>query len=68
MFERTLRELLHARTVYQVVCQRCRHGAVLYPMDLAQTLGWDCTGDELTKHLRCSKCSSRTVNLYEASR
>jgi hypothetical protein len=65
---RTLRDLIRAKACLQCVCRRCRHGALLFPMALGEDNGWHLTVDEIAPRLRCSKCFSAHVNVYEAQR
>ena len=37
-------------------------------MELAPKVGWDCKVADIAPKLRCSKCNSREVNVYEARR
>ena len=66
--ETTLEQLALSRAVLQIVCRRCRHGAIKFPMELAPRVGWPCKVAEIAAKLRCSKCNSREVNVYEARR
>ena len=66
--ETTLEQLALCRAVIQIVCRRCRHGAIKFPMELAPRVGWACKVAEIAAKLRCSKCNSREVNVYEARR
>ena len=66
--EMTLDELAASRAVLQIVCRRCRHGAIKFPMELAPRVGWASKIAEIAPKLRCSKCNSREVNVYEARR
>jgi hypothetical protein len=68
MSETTLKHLALSRAVIQIVCRRCRHGAIKFPMELAPLVGWSCKVSEIAPKLRCSKCNSRQVNVYEARR
>ena len=66
--ETTLEQLALIRAVLQIVCRRCRHGAIKFPMELAPRVGWASKVAEIAPKLRCSKCNSREVNVYEARR
>ena len=66
--ETTLEQLALSRAVLQIVCRRCRHGAVKFPMELIPRAGRYCKVAEIAPKLRCSKCNSREVNVYEARR
>ena len=66
--ETTLQQLALIRAVIQIVCRRCRHGAIKFAMELAPRVGWSCKVGEIATKLRCSKCNSREVNVYEARR
>ena len=59
---------MHAKASLQCVCRRCRHGALLFSMTLGEEHGWQLTLDEIARRLRCSKCQSGHVNVYEAAR
>ena len=65
---RTLHDLMRAKACIECVCRRCRHGALLFPMTLAEEHGWQLTVEEITQRLRCSKCQSAHVCVYEAAR
>ena len=68
MSQTTLEHLALNRAVIQIVCRRCRHGAIKFPMELATRVGWACKVAQIAPKLRCSKCNSREVNVYEARR
>lgn len=65
---RTLHDLMRAKACLQCICRRCRHGALLFPMTLGEEHDWHLTLDEIARRLRCSKCFSAHVNVYEAVR
>ena len=44
-------------------CRHCRHRASLSPLGLAKRLGYDRSLAALRRHLRCSKCGERKVEL-----
>ena len=44
-------------------CRHCRHRASLSPLGLAKRLGYDRSLAALQRHLRCSKCGERKVEL-----
>ena len=44
-------------------CRHCRHRASLSPLGLAKRLGYDRSLTALRRHLRCSKCGERKVEL-----
>lgn len=66
--ETTLEQLALSGAVLQIVCQRCQHGALKFPMELIPRLGRYCKIGEIAAKWRCSKCNSRDVNVYEARR
>jgi hypothetical protein len=66
--ETTLEQLALSRAVIQIVCRRCRHEAIKFPMELSPRVGWHCKLAQIAPKLRCSKCNSREVNVYEARR
>ena len=66
--ETTLEQLAASRAVIQILCRRCRHGAIKCPMELAPGVGWTCKVAQIAPKLRCSKCNSRQVNVDEACR
>ena len=66
--EKTLEQLAASRAVIQILCRRCRHGAIKFPMELAPRVGWACKVAQIAPKLRCSKCNSRQVNVDEACR
>ena len=66
--ETTLEQLALSRAVLQIVCRRCRHEAIKFPMELIPRAGRHCKVSEIAAKLRCSKCNSREVNVYEARR
>jgi hypothetical protein len=67
--QRTLQDLINAKACLQIVCRRCRHAALIFPMDLiGPDIGWDATVAEVSKKVRCSKCGAKTANVYEAAR
>jgi hypothetical protein len=68
MSETTLEQIALSRAVLQIVCRRCRHGVIKFPMELAPKVGWECKVGEIAPQLRCSKCNSREVNVYTARR
>jgi cysteine sulfinate desulfinase/cysteine desulfurase-like protein len=55
----TLRD--HAQAAYRLhaYCSACEHDAILSPLRLSQSVGWEIRIDDLRKKLRCSKCGSR---------
>ena len=66
--EKTLEQLAASRAVIQILCRRCRHGAIKFPMELAPRVGGACRVEEIASKLHCSTCKSREVNVYEARR
>lgn len=66
--ETTLEQLALSRAVLQIVSRRCRHGAIKFPTELSPRAGWGSKVAEMAAKLRCSKCNSREVNVYEARR
>ena len=68
MHERTIQDMIASKSVLQVVCRRCRHGALLFPWKLAEAAGETATIAEVSERLRCSKCNNAAVNVYEAAR
>ena len=64
----TLHDLIAAKAVLQVVCQRCRHQALIYPFELGRTVGWNTPLDDLICRLRCSACDHALATVYEATR
>jgi hypothetical protein len=65
---RTLHELLRMKGCLRCICRRCRHGALLFPMTIGEEHGWHLTVHEISRRLRCSRCQSSSVNVYEALR
>lgn len=66
---RSLAQLVIAKTVLVVVCRRCKHETVLYPIDFIPRFGRDYLAINLRTRLRCSSCRGYgTANLHEASR
>ena len=68
MHERTVQDMITSKSVLQVVCRRCRHGALLFPWKLIEVAGEMATIAEVSERLRCSKCSSFSCSVYEAAR
>lgn len=68
MSDTNLEQLAHSRAVLQIVCRRCRHGAIKFPIELIPRAGKYCKVGEIAAKLRCSRCNSREVNVYEARR
>ena len=62
---RTLHDLIQTKAVLQVVCQRCRHEALIYPFELGRTVGWNTPVDDLICRLRCSACGYDLATVYE---
>jgi hypothetical protein len=65
---RTLLELAHTRWSILVVCHRCRHEGLVYPVNVGPRFGWEMTVADLPRRLRCSDCGGRDVTVYEATR
>jgi hypothetical protein len=65
---RTLGQLVQEKMALLAICRRCKHQRVLYPSHYIAPFGEHSPAVALRKHLRCSKCSSRLVNLYESAR
>jgi hypothetical protein len=68
MRELTVRDLIASKAVLQVVCRRCKHGALLFPRELIEVAGENSSVAEISKRLRCSKCKSAHVSVYAAAR
>ena len=65
---RTLHDLIHAKAVLQVVCQRCRHQKLVYPFSLGRSVEWNTPMDDFVSRFRCSQCGSDLVTVHEATR
>ena len=53
----------------QVVCRRCRHETLLYPIHLGRQIGWATPVAEIAPRLTCSNCRAKGMaNVYEAMR
>lgn len=50
--ETTLQELALSRAALQIVCRRCRHGALKFPMELAPRVGWTSKVAQVARHHR----------------
>ena len=46
-----------------VSCARCDHRAELDPAELAKRVGYDFAVAELKRRMRCSKCTSREIEV-----
>ena len=57
-----------AKTVLIIVCRRCKHESVLYPLELITRFGEDYLAFNLRPRLRCSACRYRDPNIHEAAR
>jgi hypothetical protein len=68
MREPTVQDLITSKAVLRVVCRRCKHGALLFPRELIEVAGENCSIADISKHLRCSKCKSAHVGVYAAAR
>jgi hypothetical protein len=56
---KTIRDLAKAKLAVDVVCRRCRHRQLLFPMSLAERVGADFPVAELPRRLRCTGCQAR---------
>ena len=65
---RTLGDLMRRRAVLVVVCQRCKHEAVLYPVEYIARFGDRCPAAHLRRFLRCKQCRRTSPNIHEATR
>lgn len=64
----TLGDLMRKRVVLLVVCQRCQHQGILYPVDYISRFGDGCPAVHLRRFLRCKECRNRSANIHEATR
>jgi hypothetical protein len=51
-----------------VICRRCKHQRVLYPVNYIERFGVDYPAIALREHLRCNSCRGRMANLPESAR
>jgi hypothetical protein len=65
---RTLGQLTASKIALVAICRRCKHRRVLFAANYVPRFGEDYPAIEVRKHLRCSNCRGRVVNLHEASR
>ena len=66
---RSLAQLVMAKTVLVVVCRRCKHETVLYPIDFIPRFGRDYLAINLRPRLRCTACRSIGIaHMQEAVR
>jgi hypothetical protein len=56
---RTIHDLARAKLALVIVCQRCCHRHLLFPLDLAERLSADFLVAELAPRLRCTECKAR---------
>ena len=66
---RSLAQLVMAKAVLVVVCRRCKHQTVLYPLNFIPRFGKDYLAINLRPHLRCTACRGiGTAHIHEAVR
>lgn len=66
--ETTLADLLERKGCLQIKCHACRREALLFPAKLADRIPLTTAVGEVSRRLRCTKCGSISVSVYEAYR
>jgi Zn finger protein HypA/HybF involved in hydrogenase expression len=64
----TLADLLKLKGCLKIKCRACRRETLLFPATLADRLPLTTAVSEVTPRLRCSKCGSTSMRVYEAYR